>query len=215
VTVQPSTVIFDLGGVLIDWNPRYLYRKLFAGDDEAMEAFLAEVTSPAWNAEQDAGRTWREAVDALAAIHPDRRDLIAAYDERWEETLGDPIEGTVEILAELRAGGLRLAALSNWSAEKFLIARPRYPFLDWFETIVISGEVRVSKPDPGIFRHVLERLDLDAEACVFIDDSAANVEAAADLGMTALQFRDPATLRADLRALGLLPAVNSRPPPGR
>jgi 2-haloacid dehalogenase len=215
VTVQPSTVIFDLGGVLIDWNPRYLYRKLFAGDDEAMEAFLAEVTSPAWNAEQDAGRTWREAVDALAAIHPDRRDLIAAYDERWEETLGDPIEGTVEILAELRAGGLRLAALSNWSAEKFPIARPRYPFLDWFETIVISGEVRVSKPDPGIFRHVLERLDLDAEACVFIDDSAANVEAAADLGMTALQFRDPATLRADLRALGLLQAVSSRPRPGR
>lgn len=210
-----SAVIFDLGGVLIDWNPRYLYRKLFDGDDEAMEAFLAEVASPAWNAEQDAGRTWQEAVEALAAIHPGKRDLIAAYDERWGETLGGPIEATVEVLAALRRAGVRLTALSNWSAEKFPIARPRYPFLEWFETIVISGEVRVSKPDPRIYRHLLERTGLAAETCVFVDDSAVNVETAADLGMTALLFRDPATLRIDLGDLGLLPVVSSRRPPGR
>ena len=210
-----SAVIFDLGGVLIDWNPRYLYRKLFDGDDEAMERFLAEVTSPAWNAEQDAGRTWREAVDMLAASHPDRRDLIAAYDERWEETLGGAIEGTVDILAELREAGVRLAALSNWSAEKFPVARPRYPFLEWFETIVISGEVGVSKPDPRIFRHLLDVTGLAAEACVFVDDSVPNVQAAAALGMTAIHFMDPWSLRADLDGLALLPAVSPRPRPGR
>jgi 2-haloacid dehalogenase len=211
VTVQPSAVIFDLGGVLIDWNPRYLYRKLFAGDDEAMEVFLAEVTSPAWNAEQDAGRTWREAVDALAAIHPDRRDLIEAYDERWAETLGGPIEGTVEILTELRAAGVRLAALSNWSAEKFPIARPRYPFLEWVETIVISGEVGIAKPDPRIFGHLLELTGLTARTTVFVDDVPANVDAAAALGMIALRFTDPATLRRDLTALRLLGAGVQRP----
>lgn len=213
--ITPLTAaVFDLGGVLIDWNPRYLYRTLF-DDDAAMEAFLAEVTTPAWNAEQDSGRSWRDAVEMLAAIHPDRRDLIAAYDERWAETLGGPIEGTVEILAELRQRGVRLAALSNWSAEKFPIARPRYPFLDWFETIVISGEVRVSKPDPRIFRHLFERTGLTAEACVYVDDAPANVQAAADLGMTAFLFRDPATLRVDLAVLGLLPPVSPRPRPGR
>ena len=210
-----SAVIFDLGGVLIDWNPRHLYRKLFDGDDEAMERFLTDVTSPAWNAEQDAGRTWRDAVESLAAIHPDRRDLIAAYDERWEETLGGPINETVGVLAELRRAGVRLAALSNWSAEKFPIARPRYPFLEWFETIVISGEVGVSKPDPRIYRHLLEQMGWAAEACVFVDDSAPNVRAAADLGMTARQFQDPVMLRADLRDLGLLQVVSPRPRPGR
>jgi 2-haloacid dehalogenase len=209
--VTLSAVIFDLGGVLIDWNPRYLYRTLFDGDDEAMERFLAEVTSPAWNAEQDAGRSWHEAVETLAARHPDRRDLIAAYDERWEETLGGPIEGTVEILAELRHSGVRLAALSNWSAEKFPIARPRFPFLEWFETIVISGEIGVSKPDPRIYRQLLDRTGWTADACVFVDDSEANVRAAADLGMTAIRFEDPATLRADLRDLDLLRAVSRRP----
>ena len=209
-----TAVVFDLGGVLIDWNPRYLYRKLF-DDEPSMERFLAEVTSPAWNAEQDAGRTWREAVDRLSASHPDRRELIAAYDERWEETLGGPIDGTVEILAELRDLGVHLAALSNWSAEKFPIARPRFPFLEWFETIVISGEVRVSKPDPRIYRQLLDRTGWAAEACVFVDDAAPNVQAAASLGMTAIQFTDPASLRADLVGLGLLPAVSPGPPPGR
>jgi 2-haloacid dehalogenase len=199
-----SAVVFDLGGVLIDWNPRYLYRSLFAGDEAAMEAFLDEVATPAWNAEQDAGRTWREAVDALVAIHPDHRDLIVAYDERWPETLAGPIEGTVEILADLRRAGVRLAALSNWSSEKFPIARSRYDFLDWFEAIVISGDVGAAKPDPRIYEHLLERTGFEPTSTVFVDDAPANVAVAADFGLTALQFRDPPTLRADLEALGLL-----------
>ena len=198
-----DAVVFDLGGVLIDWDPRYLYRSIFEGDEAAMERFLAEITTPAWNAEQDAGRTWRDAVETLVAAHPDQRDLIVAYDERWAEMLGGPIEGTVAVLADLRRAGIRLAALSNWSAEKFPIARERYPFLDWFETVVVSGEVGIAKPDPRIFRHLLDQTGFAPEATIYVDDVPANVTVAADLGMVALRFRDPATLRDDLRRFGL------------
>jgi 2-haloacid dehalogenase len=209
-----DAVVFDLGGVLIDWDPRHLYRSIFDGDEAAMERFLAEVTTAAWNAEQDAGRTWRDAVETLIAIHPDRRDLIVAYDERWAEMLGGPIEETVDVLADLRGTGIRLAALSNWSAEKFPIALERYAFLGWFEAIVISGEVRLAKPDPRIFRHLLERTGLEAETTVYVDDAPANVAVAADLGMTALRFTDPASLRADLEALGLLEGAVEPAPDG-
>jgi 2-haloacid dehalogenase len=202
-TAAPTAVVFDLGGVLIDWNPRYLYRKLF-DDEAAMEAFLADVVSPEWNGQQDSGRTWAEAVDVLSREHPEQRDLIAAYWHRWQETLGDAIAPTVAILEELRETGVRLYALSNWSAETFPVARPRYPFLDWFDGIVISGEEKVAKPDPVIFRHLLDRYGLDPATTVFIDDSEANVRAAAAEGMTSLRFVDAATLRDDLRRLGLL-----------
>ena len=200
---QPTAVVFDLGGVLIDWNPRYLYRSMFDGDEAAMERFLAEIATQDWNAEQDAGRSWRDAVELLAREHPEHRDLIAAYDERWVEMLGGPIEGTVAVLDELRQAEIRLAALSNWSAEKFPIARSRYAFLGWFETIVVSGEVGLAKPDPRIFRHLLDVTGFTAASTVFIDDAPANVAVAADLGMIGIQFRDPASLRGDLRDLGL------------
>jgi 2-haloacid dehalogenase len=199
----PTAVVFDLGGVLIDWNPRYLYRKLF-DDEAAMESFLADVVSPEWNGQQDAGRTWAEAVEVLTREHPEQRDLIAAYWHRWQETLGDAIAPTVEILEELRAAGVRLYALSNWSAETFPVARPRYPFLEFFDGIVISGEEKVAKPDPRIFRHLLDRYGLDPAATVFIDDSEPNVRAATAQGLIALRFEDAATLRADLVRLGLL-----------
>lgn len=201
---RPTAVVFDLGGVLIDWNPRYLYRQLFDGDDAAMERFLAEVTTPEWNGEQDAGRTWAEAVEVLTREHPQHAKLIAAYADRWPETLGDAIQPTVDVLAELRRTGARLFALSNWSAETFPIARPRYPFLEWFEGIVISGEVRIAKPDPRLFRHLVERYSLDPATTVFIDDSAANVRAARELGMIGIRFEDAEALRRSLAALGLL-----------
>lgn len=201
-----DAVVFDLGGVLIDWNPRYLYGSLFGGDDAAMERFLAEVCTPEWNARQDGGRTWREAVDVLSADFPEHRELIEAYDRRWEETLAGPIQPTVDILADLRAGGVRIAALSNWSAEKFPIARERYDFLAWFETIVVSGEIGISKPDPRIYEHLLAVTRFIPRRTVFIDDSQANVEAAAALGMTPVHFTDAATLRRRLRQLGLLGA---------
>jgi 2-haloacid dehalogenase len=207
-----EAVVFDLGGVLIDWDPRYLYRRLF--DDEAeMERFLAEVCTPEWNAQQDAGRTWAEAVETLAAEHPAQRELIAAYDSRWHETLGGPIDATVAVLDELRAAGVPLLALSNWSAEKFPIARGRYEFLGWFDAIVVSGEVRLAKPDPRIFRHLLERHRLSPGATVFIDDTPANVAVAADLGMVAVPFRGAEALREDLVRLGLLDPGNGHRPP--
>ena len=199
----PTAVVFDLGGVLIDWNPRYLYRKLF-DDEAAMESFLADVVSPEWNGQQDSGRTWAEAVEVLTREHPEHRDLIAAYWHRWQETLGDAIAPTVEVLEELRRSGVRLYALSNWSAETFPVARPRYPFLETFDGIVISGEEKLAKPDPRIFRHLLDRYDLDPAATVFIDDSEANVRAAAAQGMIAIRFEDAVTLRRDLVELGLL-----------
>jgi 2-haloacid dehalogenase len=197
-------IVFDLGGVLIDWDPRHLYRRLF-DDEAAMERFLAEVCTPAWNAEQDAGRPWSEAIESLARSHPEQRDLIAAFRARWLEMLGGAIDETVGILADLRAAGRPLYALSNWSAETFPIARPRFPFLDWFDGIVISGDVGICKPDPRLYRHLIDRYGLAPASTVFVDDSPVNVAAAAALGMTAFRFDGPAGLRRDLTALGLLP----------
>ena len=199
-----TAAVFDLGAVLIDWDPRHLYRRLFDGDEAAMEQFLAEIATPEWNRRQDAGRSWAEAVEALAAEHPDQRALIVAYRERWVETLGGAIDGTVEILEELRQRGLPLYALSNWSAETWPYAVERYPFLAEFRDIVISGEAGVAKPDPRIYRRLIDRNGLDPTATVFIDDVAANVEAGKELGFIGLLYVDPAGLRRDLEGLGLL-----------
>jgi 2-haloacid dehalogenase len=196
-----------LGGVLIDWNPRYLYRSLFDGDDVAMERFLTEVCSPAWNVRQDAGRPWAEAIHELTARFPEERERIAAYRGRWEEMLGGAIEPTVEILSDLRRRGVRLLALSNWSSDTFAVARPRYPFLEWFEGLLISGDVGLAKPDPAIFHELIDRFGLDPAATVYIDDAAANVAAAAALGMAAVRFEDAASLRAALERMGLLAAL--------
>ena len=149
-----TTVVFDLGGVLIEWDPRHLYRKLFDVPDE-MESFLAEVTTAEWNAQQDAGRPWAEAVETLIAEHPERHELIEAFHVRWPEMLAGEIPGTADVLSELRDTGIRLVALSNWSAEMFPVARERFDFLSWFEGIVISGEVGVNKPDPRIFAYLV------------------------------------------------------------
>jgi 2-haloacid dehalogenase len=199
-----DAVVFDLGGVLIDWNPRHLYRKLFRADERRMEWFLSEICSPAWNAEQDAGRSWHDAVETLSRQHPEHRDLIAAYDARWPEMLGGAIEGTVGILDELHGAGVRLAALSNWSAEKFPVALDRYDFLGWFETIVVSGEVGVAKPDRRIFRHLLDRTGFVPATSLFVDDVAANLAVADQLGFRTYLFRDPPALRSELEGLGLL-----------
>jgi len=203
-TRPPTTVIFDLGGVLIDWDPRHLYRGLFA-DETSMEAFLAEITTPAWNTQQDAGRPWADAIAVLVERHPEQRELIEAFHRRWPEMLAGPIDGTVAILQQLRDAGVPLYALSNWSAETFPIARGRFPFLDWFAGIVISGEVGSVKPDAEIFEHLADLYALDPRMTVFIDDSPGNVEAAGRLGFIALRFVDAPALRRDLVRLGLLP----------
>lgn len=202
-----STVIFDLGGVLIDWNPRHLYRKLFPGDEAAMERFLAEVCNDAWNVQQDAGRPFAEAIALLKARHPDQSALIEAYWVRWVEMLAGPIHGTVDILAALRQRRIPLYALTNWSAETWPIAKPLFPFLDWFDGIVVSGQERMAKPDPRLFRLLFERFALAPEAAIYIDDSRRNVEAAIALGLHAIHFTGARQLADELAALALLPAA--------
>jgi 2-haloacid dehalogenase len=210
-----TTVVFDLGGVLVDWDPRHLYRQLMP--EHEIDGFLDEIGFHEWNRSQDAGRPWAEAVAELAGTHPHRRELIAAYAERYDEAIAGEVAGTVALLDELAARGTRLLALTNWSAETFPRARERFGFLDRFEGIVVSGEERVVKPEPEVFHRLLERYHLAPTEVVFVDDSPANVEAARRLGMTGLRFTDPDRLRADLADLGLLSPTampNPEPPDG-
>ena len=199
-----DAVVFDLGGVLIDWDPRHLYRKLFPGDEAAMETFLATVTTPEWNARQDAGRSFGEGVAELQTRYPDQAELIEAYGTRWAETLGGVIDDSVALLDALRRRAVPLYGLTNWSKENFPIARERFDFLDWFEGIVVSGEEGVAKPDPEIFKILLERYALDARATLFIDDDSQNVEVAEGLGFRVHHFQTPQGLHQTITDHGLL-----------
>src|SRR5271154_3726821 len=199
-----SIAVFDLGGVLIDWNPRSLYRKLFAGAAAAMEHFLATVCTSSWNAQQDAGRPFAEACASLKLEHPGHADLIDAWIQRQEEMVTGPLPGTVDILAELRAHAVPLYALSNWSAETFPISLKRFDFLQWFQGILLSGEVRLLKPDPRIFQLFFQTHAIDPAHAIYIDDLKPNIEAAAAFGMHGILFTNPPALRAELVSLGLL-----------
>jgi 2-haloacid dehalogenase len=200
-----NIVVFDLGGVLIDWDPRHLYRKLFVGDEGAMEHFLANVCTHEWNRGQDAGRSFAEGARLLKAEHPDKAELIDAYGARFDEMMPGPIAGSVDILAELKALGTPLYCLTNFSAETYPPTFERFEFLRWFRGILVSGEVKVIKPDPRIFELLIERFAIDPERAVYIDDVAANVTAARPFGIHAIHFTSPAALREELVALGLLP----------
>jgi 2-haloacid dehalogenase len=204
-----TIVVFDLGGVLIDWDPRHLYRKLFAGDNAAMEHFLATVCTHEWNRCQDAGRSFTAGARLLKTEHPDKAELIEAYGNRFDEMIGGPIAGSVAILAELRDRGTPLYALTNWSAETFPAALQRFAFLRWFRGILVSGEVEVIKPDPRIFALLIERFAVEPQCAVYIDDVEANVAAARPFGIHAIHFTTPAKLREELVALGLLPFRNA------
>jgi 2-haloacid dehalogenase len=211
-TADRNLVVFDLGGVLIDWDPRHLYRKLFAGDEAAMEHFLANICTHEWNRGQDAGRSFAEGARLLKTAHPDKAELIDAYGARFDEMMAGPIAGSVDILAELKALGTPLYGLSNWSLETYPPAFERFEFLRWFEGILISGEVGVIKPDPRIFELLIERFAIDPRRAVYIDDVAANVATARPFGIHTIHFTDPATLRAELVALGILPSRPARLP---
>jgi 2-haloacid dehalogenase len=201
--------IFDLGGVVIDWNPRYLYSKLFNGDETAMEYFLAAVCTSSWNEQQDAGRSFADGCDGLKRLHPDKAELIDAWFERYEEMLGGEIPGTVEILRELRSRSVPIYALSNWSAETFPIARKRFECLSWFNGVLLSGEAKVLKPDRRIFEIFLDTFRIEPRRAVYIDDRSENVETAIELGMRAVVFRDARALRVELTRAGLI--VDSNP----
>ena len=196
-------VVFDIGNVLVHWEPRALYRKFFATEDE-VEWFLANVCNHDWNLEQDRGRSFADAVVEATARFPEHADAIAAYDLRWHETVPGPIDGSVAILEELKARGTPLYAITNFNQDKFRETVARFPFLRLFRDIVVSGDERVVKPDPAIYRLLMERNGLAAEACVFIDDSLNNVAGAKAVGMKAIHFTGPDALRTELAGLELL-----------
>ena len=199
-----DTIIFDLGGVLIDWNPERLYKKIFE-DEQERHYFLKEVCSPAWNAEQDAGRPLEEATQILLDQFPDYGAEIRAYYDRWTEMLGGTIEGTVKILEHLHNLKMhKLFALTNWSGETFPYALKNFHFLQLFEGILVSGDEKVKKPDPKIYELMLERFKIIPQNAVFIDDSMKNVEAAKNLNINAIHFHSPVQLRQDLESFGIL-----------
>ena len=198
-----QTVIFDLGGVLIDWNPRYLYRKLINNEAE-MEHFLSHICTPDWNAQQDAGRTFQEGVAGLIKQYPQYRELIAAYHLRWEETLGGEIKESVAIFRQVKSKRLPVYALTNWSAETFHPTKKKFGFLHEFDGIVVSGEEKVAKPDPRLFHILLERYKIAAVTALYIDDNADNITTAKQLGLHTIHFQNAPQLRQALHELKLL-----------
>lgn len=194
--------VFDVGNVLIRWDPRSLYRKLIA-DEREREHFLTRVCSSEWNLEMDRGKPFAQGVAERVALFPDKAHLIRAFDERWLETLDGAIEGTVEILEELRARRIPTYAITNFSGEKFALASRRFPFLASFDGIVVSAHERLLKPDRRIYEILCSRHGLAPEHCLFIDDSLPNVEGARAAGMRGHHFARPERLRAELKAAGL------------
>lgn len=206
---KPTAVIFDVGMVLYDWNPRYLYAKVFAersiGDDRALDAFLDTVVTRAWHFQHDAGRPFAETSAELIAQYPEHAELIAMWRPRFLEMMGDPIPGMPELVAELDAAGVPLFAITNFSGEFWKPFRAREAWLfDRFRGIVVSGDEKLIKPDPAIYTLALERFGLQAEEAMFVDDNVANVEAAAAMGIAAHHFVGAESLRSDLATVGLL-----------
>jgi 2-haloacid dehalogenase len=193
-----NTIIFDLGAVLVDWNPHYLYRNLFT-DEQEMKDFLANITTPDWNEEQDAGRSLQEGTELLVLQHPHHEANIRAFYGRWEEMLGDAIEGSVEIFKQLKdSGNYKIYALTNWSAETFPVALQRYDFLNWFDGVVVSGAEKMRKPTPAFYQLLLDRYSVKAAEALFIDDNLRNVLAAEKLGIKSIHFSSAEQLKSEL-----------------
>ena len=205
---RPDTVLFDLGGVLVDWSPRYLYEKVFRNRPNEMDWFLTHVCNGAWNVRHDAGQSFPDNVAALAAEHPWYRAEIEAFWLRWPETMKGPIQASVDLLEALHARDTPLFALTNWSAETFPYARANYPFLQYFRDIVVSGEIKLIKPDAAIYHASLGRVrahlpDIQPAEVVFIDDVAGNAEAAIALGWQGIHHVSAGQTRGRLRELGV------------
>jgi len=199
-----NTIIFDLGGVLIDWNPKYVYREVFDGDEEKVDWFLNNICTHDWNVAHDAGRLLKDGTELLIKQHPEHEDLIRIYYDRWNEMLGGPIEDTVSLLSTLKkANKQNLYALTNWSSETFPVAIERYDFLQHFEGILVSGTEKTRKPFTKIYELMLERYQLEACTCVFIDDSLDNVLGARKVGMKAIHYKNSKQLINELKYLGV------------
>lgn len=200
-----TTLVFDFGGVLIEWNPRFLYRRYFNSPQE-MEAFLSEINFSEWNSHQDRGRPFAEGVRELSARFPQHASLIEAYHENWVDSVGESIPGTIEIVRRARQHGYQVFGLSNWSAETFPLVRQRSSFLDLLDGYMLSGEVKLAKPDPSIFHLFLARIGRQAHECLFIDDSPANITVAERLGFHCILFQSPAQLEHEMAKLGVFEA---------
>jgi 2-haloacid dehalogenase len=198
-----NTVVFDLGGVLIDWNPEYVYRTIFSKEEE-MREFFRTVCTPDWNEEQDAGRSLKEATELLIHQFPHHEKNIRAYYDRWEEMLGGPIHGTVDIFRELKNKQYNTYALTNWSAETFPIALDKYLFLHWFDGRHVSGEEKTRKPFRDFYESMIKRFSIDPAASVYVDDNQRNLHPAKELGFTTIHFQSPVQFRRELEMLKLL-----------
>jgi 2-haloacid dehalogenase len=198
-----ETIIFDLGGVLIDWNPRYLYRKILKDEDQ-VTWFLENICTGEWNDQQDAGRSFGEATQTLIAQHPEWEEAISAWYGRWQETISGPIQETVEILQRIKeSNGYRLYALTNWSAETFPWALENFKFLHWFEGIVVSGVEKTRKPFPEFYQILFDRYKIDPSSAIFIDDNVKNIEGARQVKLNAIHFKTPKELNLELTRLGV------------
>lgn len=205
--LKPTAIIWDLGNVLIDWNPAYVFDKLIE-EEEKRKYFFAQVCTMDWNENQDEGYPIDKATAERIALHPEWKEYIEAYYGRWEEMLGGPIDGTVQIFRELKATtSLKHFALTNWSHELFPIALQRYDFLHWFDGRVVSGEEKLRKPSAAFYQLLLNRYDLAPAEVLFIDDNLRNIEAAEQLGIPSVRFINPGQLRDSLKEKGLLNAA--------
>jgi 2-haloacid dehalogenase len=199
-----ETIIFDLGGVLIDWNPRYLYRKILKDEDQ-VTWFLENICTSEWNDQQDAGRSFEEATRDLILKHPEWEEPIRAWYGRWQETITGSITGTVEILKQIKkSNGYRLYALTNWSAETFPWALDNFEFLHWFEGILVSGQEKTRKPFPEFYQLLFDRYAIDPSRALFIDDNMKNIEGARAIGLPSVHFQSPEQLKSALTQLGVL-----------
>jgi 2-haloacid dehalogenase len=201
-TTSPiKTIIFDLGGVLIDWNPAYVYLDVFDGDQKKMQWFFDEICTMDWNENQDAGYPLAQATADLVKQFPEHENLIRMYYGRWEEMLGDSISGTVEILKKLIDNpNYNVVALTNWSAETFPIALKKFDFLHWFEGIVVSGTEQTRKPFSDIYQTTLDRFKIDPKTAIFIDDNLRNIRGAEALGINGIPFTNPKQLANSLES---------------
>jgi 2-haloacid dehalogenase len=199
-----NTIIFDLGAVLIDWNPHYMYRTLFS-DEKEMKNFLATVCTSEWNEEQDGGRTVQEGTDLLVKQYPEHEANIRAFYSRWEEMLGEPFWDTIEIFKELKESGkYKIYALTNWSAETFPYAVTRYDFLNWFDGIVVSGVEKMRKPHPEFYQLLLDRHHIKPDEAIFIDDNYRNILAAEKVGIKSIHHISADETRKELEKLNIL-----------
>jgi 2-haloacid dehalogenase len=193
-----NNIIFDLGGVLIDWNPEYMYKKLIT-DQERRNWFLNTVCTSSWNEQQDAGRLIQDANKELLETYPEYKEWIVAYYERWEEMLSGPISGTVDVFKEIKENNKhKVYALTNWSAETFPRALQLFDFLHWFDGRVVSGEEMTRKPFRDIYEIILSRFNLEPEKTLFIDDNLKNILAAQELGIHCIHFQSPEQLKEKL-----------------